>query len=476
MDIFKSKPVINEPVQNPWGQPAVVTPPQGVTQSQSVVASPPKKKDSKVLIIVAIVFVVVLIAFATIKLLGKSKKTVEEITWWGLWENQNIVQPLISAYESTHPNVKINYIEQSKEDYRERLTNAIAKENGPDIFSFHNTWVPMFKSNLDAIPSSVMTAADFSQKYYPVITSDLSYGNSIVGIPIGYDAITLYINQDIFNKAGKVAPTDWNELRKVARELTIKDESGTIVQSGVALGKTENVDHWQEVLALLMIQNGVNLSNPTGKNAEDALTFFTNFSTVDDVWDTTLPTSTQYFIAGKLAMYFAPSWRAFQIKEANPSLNFKTVSIPQVAKDDPLQQDITYATYWAQGVWSKSSKKVIAWDFLKYLTTNESLQKLYQNESAIRSFGEPYPTVDMASLLTDHPVVGSIISLAPVARSWYLASRTFDGDTGINTQMSNYFKDAVNALGSEEKDATEALETVAQGVSRVLSQYGITSR
>ena len=476
MDIFKSKSATNEPVQNPWGQPAVAAPMQGVAQSQPLVTPSPKKKGSKILLIAAIIFVVVLIAFATITLLGKSKKTVEEITWWGLWENQNVVQPLISAYESTHPNVKINYVEQSKEDYRERLTNAIAKDNGPDIFTFHNTWVPMFKSNLDAIPSSIMTATDFSQKYYPVITSDLSYGNSIVGMPIGYDAITLYINQDIFNKAGKVAPTDWNELRKVARELTIKDESGIIVQSGVALGKTENVDHWQEVLALLMIQNGVNLSNPTGKNAEDGLTFFTNFSTVDDVWDATLPTSTQYFIAGKLAMYFAPSWRTFQIKEANPNLNFKTVPIPQVAKDDPLQPDVTYATYWAQGVWSKSSNKAVAWDFLKYLTTNESLQKLYQNESAIRSFGEPYPTVDMASLLTDHPVVGSIISLAPVARSWYLASRTFDGDTGINTQMSNYFKDAVNALGSEEKDATEALETVAQGVSRVLSQYGITSR
>lgn len=476
INIFKTKSANPEPVQNPWGQSTAVSTPQGVVQSQPVVALPNKKKSSKILIMVAIVFIATILVFAAIKLLGKSKKTIEEITWWGLWEDRSIVQPLISVYESTHPNVKINYVEQSKEDYRERLTNALAKGSGPDIYAFHNTWVPMFKSNLDALPPSIMTATDYSQKYYPVITSDLSYGNSIVGIPIGYDAITLYVNQDILNKAGKTPPTDWNELRRIARELTIKDENGIIVQSGVALGKTENVDHWQDVLALLMIQNGVNLVNPTGQNAEDALTFFTNFSTVDDVWDTTLPTSTQYFIAGKLAMYFAPSWRAFQIKEANPELNFKTVPMPQVAKDDPLQPDMTYATYWAQGVWSKSSKKAIAWDFLKYLASSDSLQKLYQNESAIRSFGEPYPTTDMAPLLIDHPVVGSIISLAPVARSWYLASRTFDGDTGINTQMSNYFKDAVNALGNEEKTATEALETVAQGVSQVLAQYGITVR
>ena len=476
INIFKNKSAVNEPIQNPWGQQVATNPPQVVTQNQPFVATSSKKKITKIPILIAIVVILALLIFAAFKLLGKSKKTVEEITWWGLWENQSIVQPLISEYESTHPNVNINYMEQSKEDYRERLTNALAKGSGPDIYAFHNTWVPMFKSNLDALPASVMTATDFSQKYYPVITSDLSYGNSIIGIPIGYDAITLYINEDILNKAGKTPPTDWNELRRVARELTIKDENGIIIQSGVALGKTENVDHWQDVLALLMIQNGVNLTNPIGKNAEDALTFFTNFSTVDNVWDTTLPTSTQYFITGKLAMYFAPSWRAFQIKEANPELNFKTVPMPQVAKDDPLQPDITYATYWAQGVWSKSSKKAIAWDFLKFLSSNESLQKLYQNESAIRSFGEPYPATDMASLLVDHPVVGSIISLAPVARSWYLASRTFDGETGINTQMANYFKDAVNALSTEEKTASEALETVAQGVSQVLAQYGIVTR
>ncbi len=477
INIFNSKSKeMPEPVQNPFNQ-APVVPLQNIpNQAQPVIAAPAKKKSSKMLIILAVVLCVALLAFVAYSFLGKSKNTAKEITWWGLWESQNVVQPLISAYESANPGVKIIYIEQSKEDYRERLTNSLAKGEGPDIFSFHNTWVPMFKNNLDALPSSVMTAADFSQKFYPVITSDLSYGNSIVGIPIGYDALTLFINQEIFDKAGKTPPTTWNDLRRLAKELTIKDENGTIVQSGAALGEAENVDHWEEVLALLMIQNGVNLSNPTNQNAEDALTFFTNFSTVDEVWDTTLPTSTQYFTAGKVAMYFAPSWRAFEIKGKNPDLNFKTIPLPQVAKDDPSEPDIAYATYWVQGIWSKSQNKEVAWDFLNYLATTDSLQKLYQNESSVRSFGEAYPLVEMATLLSDHPYLGSIVSLAPDARSWYLASRTFDGKTGINTQTSNYFKDAINAVNSNDKTPEEALSTVAEGIAQVLAQYGITVR
>jgi ABC-type glycerol-3-phosphate transport system substrate-binding protein len=334
----------------------------------------------------------------------------------------------------------------------------------------------MFKSDLDSLPSSVMTAADYSKNFYSVITSDLSQGNSIVGIPIGYDSLTLYINQDIFDKAGKKPPATWDDLRSLAKELTIKDERGIITQSGVAMGSTENVDHWQEILALLMIQNGADLTNPTGQNAEDALTFFTIFSTVDGVWDNTLPPSTQAFAAGKLAMYIGPSWRSFEFKSINPELKFKTAPIPQLPKDSANEPDITYATYWAQGVWSKSANKAAAWNFLNYLSSAESLQKLYQNEAAVRSFGEAYPRVDMASLLKDHPILGSIITQAPGARSWYLASRTFDGSTGINTEISNYFADAINAVVEGKDTAAEALATAAQGVAQVFAQYGISTK
>lgn len=78
----------------------------------------------------------------------------------------------------------------------------------------------------------------------------------------------------------------------------------------------------------------------------------------------------------------------------------------------------------------------------------------------------------MAPLLTDHPILGSIVSQAPDARSWYLQSRTFDGPTGINSLINKYFEDAVNAVNSRDT-AVKVLPTVAQGVLQVLKQYGI---
>jgi multiple sugar transport system substrate-binding protein len=438
---------------------------------------PPKKGFPKAIIFVGLGIILLgIIGFIISSLVGRMGGGGEvSLIWWGLWEDDSVVTPLIAEYQQANPNVKIQYVKQSHQDYRERLTNALAKSEGPDIFRFHNSWVPMLKNELDFVPASAMSAGDFAQTFYSVASSDLTSGTGLVGIPLGYDALTLYINDDIFSQGGKTPPTTWDELRQTAISLTVKDEQGVITQSGVALGRTENVDHWQEILGLMMLQNGVNLSNPTGTLAEDALTFYTVFSAVDGVWDATLPPSTTAFAGGKVAMYFGPSWRAFEIRQQNPNLKFKTVPVPQLPKSNPNEPDVTYATYWAEGVWARSPSKEEAWKFLKFISSQESLQKMYENASKTRLFGEPYPRVDMANLLTPDPIVGSIVTQAPDAQSWYLAARTFDGVTGINSQIGKYFEDAVNAVNTGIP-AAKALETVASGVSQVLSQYGLTGQ
>ncbi len=402
-----------------------------------------------------------------IELFGKRGK----LTWWGLTDNRLTIQPLIEEYQKENPKVEITYVAQSTKDYRERLTNALARGDGPDIFQFHNSWVPMFANELDSLPSSVMSQTEFADTYYPVISSDLTTKEGIVGIPLGFDAITLYINEDIFAAAGRTHPTKWDEVRQLAKELTSTDMRA-IKQSGLALGITDNVDHWQEVLALMMMQEGVSLVTPSGAKAEGVFKFFKVFATEDRVWDGTLPTSTIAFAQGKLAMYFGPSWRVEEINQINPNLRYKTVPLPQLRKEDPAAPDISYATYWVEGVWKRSTNKALAWDFLKFLSTKDSLEKLYQNREKTRVIGRPYPRVDMTEKLIEHPIIGSIVLLAPNARSWYLADATNDGVTGINSKIGQYYQDALeSSLGIKK-----TLEALATGITQTLTLFGIGVR
>jgi multiple sugar transport system substrate-binding protein len=461
----------------PSGQ---VYPNQGVSPvvppapAQTSVAPPPKK-ISKVVIFLGIGVFLIVLAILLFKFVISRSTGGKEIVWWGLWEEESAIAPLIAEYEQKNPGAKIIYTKQSQQDYRERLTNSLAKGTGPDIFSFHNTWVPMFAKELDMVPADVYTASQFAQTYFPTASSDLTRSTGLVGIPLAYEGLTLYINEDLFNEIGKAPPVTWDDFRQLALQLTKKDEQGVITQAGTALGRTENVDHWPEILGLMMLQNGVDLTSPTGKLAEDALTFYTLFSSVDGVWDASLPSSTAAFAAGKVAMYFGPSWRAFEITQQNPNLKFKTVPVPQLPEEKAGQTEIDYASYWAQGVWTRSKSKTEAWKFLKFISSKESLAKIYQNASRVRAFGQPYPRTDMVDLLKDHPILGSIIAGAPNAQSWYLQSRTWDGPTGINSLINKYFEDAVNAVNTGTP-ATKALETTAVGVSQVLGQYGLITR
>ena len=450
-------------------------------QSPETVTPPgPKRKfPKKILLVVAGVFIILFVAFSLFKFVfnrgdggdGSITSKNVEITWWGLWEDEVILKSIINEYQQTNPNVKIKYVKQSPQDYRERLTSTLAKGGGPDIFRYHNTWVPMLRKELDNVPASVMGTADFAQTYYPVITSDVASGTGLVGIPIGYDALTLFVNEKMFKEAGINHPTTWVELREASKSLT-KKENGKIVQAGVAMGRTENVDHWPEIIGLMLIQNGVNLSNPEGRNIEDVITYYTLFSRADGVWDETLPQSTGAFAAGKVAMYFGPSWRAFNIKEQNPDLEFKTIPLPQLPKESPDEPSVSYATYWVEGVWTRSKNKDVAWDFIKFLSQQSTLERFYKSASDARGFGEAYPRADMQKLLLDHPFQGSIIRLAPSAQSWYLADRTFDGDTGINSQINSYFEDAINTVNNGVQ-IDDAMKTLTPGVIQVLTQYGL---
>lgn len=433
--------------------------------------------NKKTVVIVSVVAVLLLFLVLIISLI-RSRGSVGssgEVVWWGLWEEESVVNPLIEEFQRENPKIKITYKKQSPQDYRERLVNSLARGEGPDIFRIHNSWVPMFRNELDVLPTNIMSASEFAQTFYPVAVSDLTTEKGTVGIPLEYDGLALFINEDLFSANGKNPPSNWDEVRVLARELTKVDESGVITQAGIAMGRTENVDHWQEILGLLMLQNGVNLNNPTGTLAEGALDFFTIFSKGDHVWDATLPPSTVFFSSGNLAMYIGPSWRAFEIQQMNPGLKFKTVPIPQLAKEGQSSPDVNYATYWVESVWNRSKSKEAAWKFLQFLSKKDTMEKFYKNSSLVRTFGEPYSRVEMAELLKGHPILESVILGAPNAESWYLASRTFDGPTGINSQIGKYFEDAINFV-NDRGNSQDALTTVAAGVSQVLGQYGLKAR
>lgn len=425
----------------------------------------------------AVLLIIIIAVFVLRTLFGNLAPVT--LTYWGIWEPESVYQSVISDYQRFHPNITVKYQKQSSIQYRDRLTTSTSQAPSPDIITIHNTWLPMFVNSLQPIPADVTTLGKFKQDYYPVANSDLVAGGQLYALPLEIDDLGLYVNQDIFTAANLSYPSVWqgtDGFDTVASKLTVRDGSGRIQTAGAALGTASNVDHWQDILSLMMLQAGVDMNTASNsQQAVDTLGFYTSFMNTSKTWDETQDQSTLAFAEGKLAMYLGPSWRYFNFEEfkktSNPNLNFKVLPVPQLTGG----KTINFATYWAIAVPKKSAHQKEAFDFLKFLSTPAELQKLYTAASAIRAFGEPYPHPSMAASLLSDPKVGPFISEAPTAQSAYLVSATWDGDTGLNSKIAKYYSDAINS-SLRNGNAKSALDTVAKGVNQVLSEYGLVSR
>jgi len=316
-----------------------------------------------------------------------------------------------------------------------------------------------------------MSASDYQQTFYPVAYQQLQSAGQIVGIPLMYDGLALFYNKEMLKTANLSVPSTWSELRTTANKLTVPSNpsertNDSITRGGLAIGNASNVEHFADILALLILQNGGDPAEASSQYVQDALTFYTNFIKQDKVWSDRLPNSTIAFARGEVAMMFAPSWRALEIKALNPELDFAITRVPQLSSD----QNIAWASFWAEGVNKSSKKQDAAWKLLKYLSSKEVLQKLYNNASLVRQFGEIFPRQDMAGQLSSDSLLGAFVKDAAIAQTFPMAS--FTHDNGLNDQVIQYYNDAINAVLTGTS-AAKALGTAAPGVTQVLQKYGL---
>jgi len=455
-----STPAISEPFLSNDGEPVVY-----------------EENKNKYFLIGGVVFFLILVFFVLFiffrpKIPASQQKTVN-LTYWGLWEDKEIFAPLISAYQTKNPNVKIDYQKKTITEYREKLIARSQNGQGPDIFRFHNTWVPQLKVNdesiLSALPENIMSNEEYEKTFYPVIVKDLKINGRYYGLALEIDGLVLVINDGLFKKAGITSPpTSWTEdLIEVVNKLSVRDENKQLITAGIALGTTENIDHFSDIFGLLLVQNGGNLSKLDSPEAAQVLEVYRKFAEPPtNYWDEGMPNSTTAFIQEKVAMIIVPSWQILTIKAINPDIKIKVVPVPK----GPQGKQISIANYWVEGVSKYSKNQIEAWKFLKFLTEKEQMTKLYEMQAKTRLFGEPYSRIDLGATLAQHEYLGAVITQANNFISLPIISKT--QDNGLNDGIIAYLKDAINAT-IQGVAYTEALINAKKGVDQLFLRYKI---
>ncbi len=376
-----------------------------------------------------------------------------QLNYWGFWDEEKI-RLIIPEFKKLHPNIKVTYTPQSKTFYRTRVQTQLREGSGPDILQINNSWLPLFALDLAPAPKTLIDLDEFSATFYPVARDSLVVNGQIYALPSEINGLALFYNEDILKAAGVTPPKSWQDFLDVSSKVTVKD-GGQIKTAGAAIGTTNNVDFWSEILGLLLLQQpGVNLSSPFGSKSAEILKFYTSFI-IDPrrkTWDQSLQGSTQMFTSSNLAFYFGKFEQVAAIKTLNPSLKFGVVPVPQL----PGGQ-VGWASFWVEAVSKNSKHQREAWEFVKFLTQKE----------VILSLGVPPARIDMASSVTD-PLVMPFVSQGYYYKSWYLNSAV--ADSGINDEMVSFWKEAIDSVlgGSPPEDALKILQPKVQ---QVLAKY-----
>jgi multiple sugar transport system substrate-binding protein len=422
------------------------------------------------------------------------------ITYWRVFDGPDAFDEIIRNYKALHPFVNIVYRKLRYEEYETELLNALAEDRGPDIFSVHNTWVMKYQSKIAPMPESttiayMVTKGTIKKEVVPEVrtTRSLSLkeikdnfvdvvGKDVVlddgkvyGLPLSVDTLAMFYNKDLLNNAGiSETPKYWNrDFLQAVKKLTKQDPKRGLIQSGIAMGGSSNIERYSDILAVLMMQNGATMidenrrvsfqmvpefAKETNYNPGlEALRFYTDFANPTKesyTWNGELNNSLEMFIGGNLAIMFGYSYHIPLIKAGAPKLNFSVAKFPQIEGTPPT--NINFANYWIETVSKKSIYTNEAWDFLQFMTKEEQA-KIYlektKKPTALRSLVANQKLDDEIGVFADQVLT---------AKSWYRGKNVMAAEDAVKEML-----DA--ALISTSEKLQKIINTAAAKIQQTIN-------
>lgn len=431
-------------------------------------------EKKKLITIFAIGFGVFFVSLLVIFSFFRKSEKVNPVTlkFWGLWEEPTIWSDVIADYQKKNPHVTIQYELVSPKQYLNRFYKQTDEGRGPDIFSFHNSWVNVLGNKLSPLPQKVMSQSEFEKTFYSVFKKDLYADKYIRGIPLQLDGLILVYNTKLLKAIGLDSPpADISSFISTAQQLTVYDQSGKIITAGFAAGTSNNVDYYPDIFSWTLALNGItSLKKIDNEKVGNALESYRKFAEEDiNVWSEAMPSSVNAFIQEKVAMIMVPSWELLRIKKENPKLDFKTAPLPKLTKSDKTNTSIS--SYWALGVNATSNEAIQleAWKFIKFLSDRSSIEKLNKKQSEVRSFAPVSSRIDMKNLYDSNFYLKSVVDQADTYISIPFNAKTHD-EGFLNSRLNTYLQNAINesAKGSSYQESAKKLGMGIQEVYTAL--------
>ena len=427
------------------------------------------------------IFNLCLILFLSITLVGFGCKGLSQqeaaavrpitLNYWTVYNDVDELKKIAEEYQVERPHVKVAIKQVRYEEFENLFVNALADDVGPDIVSIHTRWLKNYIERLQPMPKEVRvskmvvqgniskdnvvleetnlmpTARAIKSNFVGTVENDAIINDNIYGIPLALDTLAIYYNKTLLDKAGiPEPPQDWAEFLKDVEQTTKFNSAGEIIQSGVALGTGKNIDNASDILALLLLQNGIDVTRDgvvafasgigkanTVSPTLEALRFYTDFARPTKEaysWNESMENALDAFARGKSVFYFGFAYDLPRIKTLSPQMELEVIPVPQLNEQAP----VNVANYWIESVVKKTKHSDDAWDFVRFLTNAENIA------SYTKATNRPTPLRSQINDQKDDILLAPFVNSVLNAKNWYNGRNVDKAVEAIDQMISDYLR------------------------------------
>ncbi len=346
----------------------------------------------QVILIGAFGFIVVLSVILFSKYQGGGQKPANVLIWGTLASTdfQNILSKTSLNQSKT---LQVAYEVKNPETIDSDFVEALAAGGGPDLIILPHEKIQKTKNKLTLIPYASYTERAFKDAFIAGGEIYLT-PEGIVALPFILDPLVMYWNRSVFTDANLTLPPKyWDEFYSLAEVISKKDNALNIERSASSLGEFSNITNAKEIISNLLMQAGTPIVQPVGgKNysvlansfdkplipAEAAINFYTQFSNPGKQfysWNRSMPKSGNFFLSGKLGIYFGFASELWSIQQKNPNLNFDVALVPSSRE---AGVNVSFAKFQGLAISKGSKNPTAALAVATILTSAEGIKAVNQ--------------------------------------------------------------------------------------------------
>lgn len=278
------------------------------------------------------------------------KKITLTVGMWGSSpEETALVDGQIRAFQEKYPNISVTK-QVAVGDYGQELQANFAAGTEPDIFYVDSADSVAFIEKGAIVPINEYIDKTTLDSYNPNLLDAFSKDGKIYGLPKDFNPLVMFINKEMFEKAGAKIPTTWVELTETLKTLKDAGDKGLL---GKDFKYPMAIANNGERVAPFILQNGGKIydikNNKLEFNSNEAVEAYNfHYELLRNKYAETAQAMGEgwegdAFARNKVAIVYSGGWLIPFMRSAGPNVNYEIAKLPKGKEEGTIVFTVAYA-------------------------------------------------------------------------------------------------------------------------------------